>query len=246
MPGNGREKFTYRDYRELLRRLLELYRPTTLQEGKRLADNTDSPLLILRHDIDMDLEAALRIATIEREMGIQSTFFFMVTCPLYNVFSCRGAERVRQILGAGHGFALHFDCAIYQDISNDNINHYISRECQLLESFFNHKIESVSFHRPGNMELSGLDLKQLPNSYEMVFRDKFQYFSDSRGQWVRGHPLDSDTFANKKNLHLCMHPIWWTFEPKTPSECLIDLVQKIDIRTKEYLSVNCQVWNQSR
>jgi len=174
MPGNGREKFTYRYYKELLRRLLELYCPTTLQEGKRLVDNTDSPLLILRHDIDVDLEAALRIATIEQDLGIYSTFFFMVTCPLYNVFSRSGAERVRQILGAGHSFGLHFDCAIYPDISDDNINHYISRECQLLESFFNRKIESVSFHRPGNLELSGLELEKLPNSYEMVFREKFQ------------------------------------------------------------------------
>lgn len=242
MAGNGREKFTYEYYKHFVCRLREACRLTTFLEGKRIVDKSDEPLLILRHDIDMDLKAALRMSSIEKDLGIQSTYFFMLSCPLYNVFGSDGAEQVRQLLAGGHHFGLHFDCAVYEDICADNLGYYVSRECDLLERFFDQPIEAVSFHRPGSLELSGVQLEKLPNSYEMVFREKFQYFSDSRGEWGRGDPIDSEAFTNRKNFHLCIHPIWWTVEPKTPYECLVDLVRRIGDRSDRYLSENCQVW----
>lgn len=246
MLASGREKFTYDCYKQFLCRLFEIYRLTTFQEGKSIVDNTNIPLLILRHDIDMDLEAALKMALIERDLGVQSTYFFMVSCQLYNVFSSKGAEQVRQILAAGHNFGLHFDCAFHKDISTDNLDSYVSREKQLLESFFDHSIKAVSFHRPGSLELSGVELEKLPNSYEMVFRERFEYFSDSRGKWARGNPLESEAFLRKKNLHICIHPIWWTVEPKDAFECLLDIVHQLDHRSKQYLSQNCSVWDEGK
>jgi hypothetical protein len=243
---NARNKFTYHYYKEFIYRLREIYRFTTFKEGKRIVDESDSPLLILRHDIDMDLEPALRMAAMEKDLGICSTYFFMVGCPLYNVFSGSGAEQVRQILATGHYFGLHFDCALYGDISADNINHYVSTECHLLENFFQHPIEAVSFHRPGSLELGGVRLNKLPNSYEMVSREKFEYFADSRGNWARGNPLESEAFLAKKNLHICIHPIWWTEEPKAPFECLLNLVKRIGNRTEQYLSENCKVWDEGK
>jgi hypothetical protein len=246
MAVNARDKFTYHYYREFLSRLRETYLFTTFKEGKRIVDKSDSPLLILRHDIDMDLEPALRMAAMENDFGICSTYFLMVSCPLYNVFSGVGAKQVRQILAAGHHFGLHFDCAIYNDISADNIDYYVSTECRLLENFFQRPAEAVSFHRPGSLELSGVTLKKLPNSYEMVFRERFQYFADSRGDWARGNPLESKEFSAKDNLHICIHPIWWTEELKTPYECLVDFVKRIRNRDEQYISENCGVWNEGK
>jgi len=243
---SARDKFTYHYYREFMSSLRETYRFTTFKEGKRIVGESDSPLLILRHDIDMELEAAFRMSLLENSLGVHSTYFLMVSCPLYNVFSGNGAEQVRQILAAGHHFGLHFDCALYRDISADNIDHYVSRECHLLESFFRQPVEAVSFHRPGGLELSGVELARLPNSYEMIFRKKFEYFADSRGDWARGNPLESQAFLANKNLHICIHPIWWTEEPKAPFECLVDLVQRIGIRNEQYLSENCSVWDEGK
>jgi hypothetical protein len=219
---------------------------TSFQEGKKGVDELNVPLIILRHDVDMDLAAALRMALIEKELGIHSTYLFMVGCPLYNVFSLDGRRQVEQILDCGHLFGLHFDCVIYNGITRGNLNHYVSRECHLLEWFFGRQIEAVSFHRPGSMELSGIELEKLPNSYELVFREKFEYFSDSRGKWIRGEPIDSEAFHQRKNLHICIHPIWWTVEPKSAFECLTDLVQRIGIRNEQSLSENCSVWDEGK
>lgn len=246
MPGNRREYFTYDYYKEFILRLREAYRITTFQEGRRIVDGVGDSLLILRHDIDMDMEAALRMASIEKDLGVSSTYFLMVTSPIYNVFSSYCAEQVLQILAAGHHFGLHFDCAVYKDICTGNLSYYVSRECQLLERFYTRPIEALSFHQPGILELSGVELDKLPNSYETVFREEFEYFSDSRGDWVRGNPTDSEAFTNRKNLHLCIHPIWWNMEPKTPIECLMDLVQRIGNRSEQYIAENFQVWNEGK
>ncbi|MFC1978764.1 hypothetical protein ACFLVP_02135 [Chloroflexota bacterium] len=197
----------------------------------------------MRHDIDMDLEAAVSIARLEQRLGIKSTYFFMVRCPLYNVFSGIGSEQVGQILSFGHHLGLHFDCALYNDVSTDNIEEYISKECQLLETFFEYQVEAISFHRPGQMELNGITLEKWPNSYEEVFTKDFEYFSDSRGSWGRGNPVDSEAFSKLKNLHILTHPIWWTEIAVEPYDRLIQLVQHIGKRAESYLSDNCQVWD---
>jgi hypothetical protein len=239
---NHRKDFTYAYYREFISCLRSVYHFVTFSEGKTIPD-TDSPILILRHDIDMELEAALRMSLLEKDLGINSTYFFMVRCPLYNIFSSNGSEQVNQILAAGHYLGLHFDCALYPDITLDKLDNYVSRECDLLERFLKRPVEAVSFHRPSRLELSGVELERWPNSYESIFMKKFEYFSDSRGKWVRGNPLNSQAFAKRKNLHILTHPIWWTEAPMTPYECLVGLVQRIKSRSEQYISENCQVWN---
>ena len=242
---NTRKKFTYNYYKWFVSRLCEAYSFTTFHEGKEITE-VDRPLVIMRHDIDMDLEAALRMSSLEKDLGIHSTYFFLVRCPLYNVFSGDGAGQVREILSAGHHFGLHFDCVLYPDISAGNLNYYISRECQLLEQFFDHPVEAISFHRPGRLELSGIELKKWPHSYEKVFLEKFEYFSDSRGNWARGNPLESEAFLKGKNLHILVHPIWWTEAPMTPYGCLVSLTQQIGHWAEQYISENCQVWGEGR
>ena len=237
-------QFTYDHYRKLINSLLENYSFTTFQDAaKEESQNETGPLVIMRHDIDMELEAAVNISLVEQSLGVKSTYFFMVRCPLYNVFSGIGSEQVSRILEAGHHLGLHFDCALYNNISTTNIEEYISKECQLLENFFGQKVEAISFHRPGQMELNGITLEKWPNAYEEVFTKDFEYFSDSRGNWGRGNPVDSAAFSNLKNLHILTHPIWWTDIAMEPYDRLIRLTQQIGKRTEQYLSQNCQVWD---
>lgn len=245
MLKSSREEFTYDHYSEFVSRLREVYQFVTFSEGKR-NQGTDSPLLIMRHDIDMDLESALRMSLLEGKLGIHSAYFFLIRCPLYNVFDGAAAEQVKQILDAGHHFGLHFDCSVYPDMTVGKLNYYVSRECDLLERFFQRPVDAVSFHRPGRLELNGVELKRWPNSYERVFLERFEYFSDSRGNWARGNPLNSEAFSKRKNLHILTHPIWWTEAPMTPYESLVRLVQRIGYRSEQYISENCQVWNKAK
>jgi len=102
---NERQTFTLSYYEGFLHRLSEIYRFITFQEGKA---NHTLPQLIMRHDIDMDLESALRMSSLETGLGLTATYFFMVRNPLYNVFSSSGSEQVRQILANGHHFGASY------------------------------------------------------------------------------------------------------------------------------------------
>jgi hypothetical protein len=244
--GNDRTRFTYRYYQQFVSKLCEFYSFTTFKEGENITGEITRPFVVMRHDIDMDLEAALRMASLENELRINSTYFFMVRCPIYNVFGYPGAKQVNAILAYGHHLGLHFDCTLYEDISIDRLDGYISKEGALLEDFFQHPVEAVSFHRPGPLELSGVKLKKWPNTYGKIFTEEFKYFADSRGVWAYGHPLDSQSFKERKNLHILTHPIWWTEIPRTPYECLVELVKKTGLRAEEYIAENCQVWNRAK
>jgi len=248
MLGSVEEEFTYLQYKDILTALSNAYEFIDFPEGKKIAlalagdEGTSQPLCILRHDIDVDPKAALPVSRIEADMGIQATYFFMVRCPIYNIFSPENATVVEQILDSGHHLGIHFDCTMYPELSKDNISSLISCEVDLLERFFVHRVEVVSFHRPGNMELQGIDLNIWPNTYEPVFREKFRYFSDSRSRWARGNPVESKEFLNRNNLHILVHPIWWTKVHLSPMAHLVDAVKNIQTRAEQYMRDDIQVW----
>jgi hypothetical protein len=76
------------------------YRPVGVEDW--LADpDLEGPLLLLRHDVDQHPTSALRMAAIEAEYGIRSTWYFRWR-------TARDAV-VEQIRDAGHAIGLHYE-----------------------------------------------------------------------------------------------------------------------------------------
>ena len=60
--------------------------------------NKNKSQVIIRHDIDFDVDAALKMAKIERELHLKSTYFFLISNDSYNLLSkkykqCFGNKR---------------------------------------------------------------------------------------------------------------------------------------------------------
>ncbi len=179
--------------------------------------------VLLRHDIDFCLSDALNIAKLEAEKGIKSTYFFMVRTEHYNLFSKVGTSLVKQILSLGHHFGLHFDTASYPvNSSIQDIKKSVRNEIELLEKWFNKKVEIVSFHRPNELILTGAyELTEpIPHTYMSDFVGEIEYISDSRGKWRNGDPLETTAFKEGKPLHILIHPVWWKKEFVSPHEAL--------------------------
>ena len=75
--------FTLKKYKELCLALLDSsYTPQTVYSylvlggQKKNNNNNNNKLVVLRHDIDRKLGNALRMAELEHELGIQSTYYF--------------------------------------------------------------------------------------------------------------------------------------------------------------------------
>ena len=63
--------------------------------------------LILRHDVDLSLDAALRMAELEAEEGAAATFFLMTESVFYNLGSPEGVAAIARLGELGHRVGLH-------------------------------------------------------------------------------------------------------------------------------------------
>jgi hypothetical protein len=71
--------FTLDRYKELCLALLDSgYTPLTVYSYLTGKQKSNNKLVVLRHDIDRKFGNALRMAVLEHELGVQSTYYFRV------------------------------------------------------------------------------------------------------------------------------------------------------------------------
>ena len=171
------------------------------------------PFVVLRHDIDISLRAALEVASVEHEFGVQATYFVSLNSPFYNALSCSNAAILQQLHQMGHEIALHVDLRKYNDdyaMALEEV-HVLSR----FYPFVNTQL--VSLHSPICLEQRLItSCKELNNVYGPFLKNEMAYISDSTGRWRYGYPLDSEAFFSRKPIQLLTHPIWWIQEGESP------------------------------
>lgn len=107
--------FSYESYRHLVQLLREhKYNLTDYHHYKEV----DNPC-ILRHDVDYSLERSFQFAKVEELLDVRSTYFVLLTCDFYNVFSAKNRAMLREMASVGHTIGLHFDEATYFDNATD-------------------------------------------------------------------------------------------------------------------------------
>jgi hypothetical protein len=198
--------FSWDDYRTLLRAFQS--------SGYTFCSYSDikpeESHVVLRHDIDFSLEAALDIARIESDLGISAHYYVLLRTDFYNLCSPSDWEVLNKIQSLGHSIGLHFDASLYEG-SFEVLDVAAAKECDVLEALTSARVETISFHRPSKV-LQGLDRKLAGrlHTYLPRFFNDIAYYSDSQGLFRFGHPLDSEAFSKRKAIQLLTHPIWWT------------------------------------
>lgn len=191
----------------------------------------DKPHLVLRHDLDMSIEAAVEIAEIEAELGTTAHHFPLLRTEFYNVFSRAGTAGLRRIAALGHHIGLHFDASLYED-NAEVLDRMAERECRVLEDLIGAPIEVISFHRPSTA-LMGLDrlIAGRLHTYLPRFFSDIGYCSDSQGSWRFGEPFDNAAVTAGTALQLLTHPLWWT------SDAAAGVIDKLEafLRTRDAL-----------
>jgi hypothetical protein len=175
--------------------------------------------LVLRHDVDFSLTAALEMAEAEARQGIAATYFFLLRTEFYNLLSREGLTALQRI-AAVHAIGLHFDATLYgTDLSILDVA--AARESDLLAAIIGRPIQLVSYHRPGGARVAEADrLGGRLNVYGARFVREMGYCSDSRGGWHHGHPLEHAAIRAGRALHLLVHPFWWQAPALPPEERL--------------------------
>lgn len=131
--------------------------------------------IILRHDLDSEMESALTVAQMEHKLGIRSSYFFLLTSRFYNVYCTHCRQILREILDLGHEIGLHFDASIYPE---ERLEEALKEEKRILEIIIQQEVHSMSLHNPSNTGKYPY-FDNIVNCYDWSIFSPRNYFSDS-------------------------------------------------------------------
>ncbi|MGE5329814.1 MAG: hypothetical protein ACM3KR_09940 [Deltaproteobacteria bacterium] len=237
------EDFTESNYRKILILAKKNYNFISFEDYRKEGKN-----ILWRHDIDFSVHRAFKLASIELEEKIKSTFFIHLHNDYYNALESEVSELIRNIINMGHEIGLHFDTSFYCLKSKDvlELERYLRIEKEFLEAVFNKEIKVFSFHNPdinedwtkvGNEEIAGMI-----NTYSDYFKKKFGYCSDSNGYWRHKRLGDILELAQDERLQVLTHPECWTPDVMSPrdriSRCIDGRTEKSHAKYDQVLEKN--------
>jgi hypothetical protein len=186
--------FSLAHYRDLLRAATEGgYRWAGFDRPPERGD------LILRHDVDLSLDAALAVAELEAEESASATYFLMTRSVFYNLGSKEGVAAIARLRELGHHVAHH---AVWPDVDLDDRFDPV-----------------VAWHNP-DPEYMRAPIEGAVNVMEGPFFDPDHYRSDSNQHWRNGCPHEQLARGDFEWLQLLTHPEIWAFDGATMRESM--------------------------
>tara|TARA_R100000008_G_scaffold79022_1_gene60410 strand:+ start:2356 stop:3090 length:735 start_codon:yes stop_codon:yes gene_type:complete len=205
--------FSYNEFRNLIN-IIQRHLP--IVDYKDIKDNTKK-FCILRHDIEFSIDRAYKLAKIENELGVTSTYTVQVRNNTYNALSEKNINLISKIRELGHHIGLHQNPP--SSMKLDTLKEYIMRDINILEDSYGFEIDRFAFHRPKKEYLNCyVELENKINCYDRKFFHFFEerpesleilYLADSNHKWKYGYPLDFD-FSKINKLQLLTHPFSWS------------------------------------
>ena len=159
--------------------------------------------LLLRHDVDLSLAAALELAELEAGAGARATYFLMARSVFYNLASAEGERALARLRELGHAVGLH---AVHPHLDLD-------------ERFD----PVVAWHNP-EPEFMREPLDGAVNVMSEPFFDPDHYRSDSNQHWRSGCPHDQLAAGEFDWLQLLTHPEIWAYPGSTMRETMVAML----------------------
>lgn len=205
--------FTLENYKRLLEIAKNKY------SFKRFIEaNSQDKFILWRHDIDFCVHTALKMAQIDAEFNVHSTFFVLLTSEFYNVFAKDIKAALLKILALGHDVGLHFDASCYDIRNDEDLTLKLQNEKKLIDDLLDYNISVFSFHNPteATTQFNKLYYANMVNTYAEYFQKEVAYCSDSNGYWRFNRLEDVLNREVDNRLQVLTHPIWWTEEAMSP------------------------------
>jgi hypothetical protein len=155
--------------------------------------------LFLRHDVDLSLDAAVEMATLEAELGVPTTYLLMTESVFYNLGSKEGVAAISRLRELGHAVGLH---AVYPNA--------------ILDERFD---RVVSWHNP-QPEVMSDPIPGAVNAYAEPYFAPPTYRSDSNQRWRSGCPHEELAAGAFPWLQILVHPEIWVYPGKTMGETM--------------------------
>lgn len=178
--------------------------------------------ILVRHDVDLSPTRALKMARLEADLGVETTYCFMLTTPAYEILD--HVDRLESIQSLGHDVELHFDPHFYWESrpGAEALESTVRAECETLERLTGTPVDTVSFHMPPEWAL-GTEFESFENAYQPRYFEEVEYISDSRQKWRTESPFDD---VRPDRVQILVHPGLWTTEGRPMADIVAELVEE--------------------
>ena len=167
--------------------------------------------LLLRHDVDLSLDAAVRMAELEASSGAQATYFLMTQSVFYNLASHEGERALERLRELGHRVGLH---AVYPRAELDGRFDPV-----------------VAWHNP-DPEFMSAPIEGAINVMEPPWFSRETYRSDSNQHWRSGCPHEELHGGAFPWLQLLTHPEIWAYaggRMRETMSAMLDAERELDL-----------------
>jgi len=155
--------------------------------------------IILRHDVDRKPKRALRMAKVESEVGILSTYFFRSTREAFR------PEIMKEIEGMGHEVGYHYEALVKAKGDYDKASVLFEKD---LRSFREHvEVRTICSHGSPLSKFDGRDLwkEKTFTNYGIagdasVSVSGVAYFTDTGGKWGSKANIRDNMGGNNDDL----------------------------------------------
>ena len=173
--------------------------------------------VLLRHDVDLSLDAALRLAELEAEAGAQATYFLMTGSVFYNLSSPEGEHALARLRELGHRVGLH---AVYPRVDLDE------------------RFDPVlAWHNPDPGYMTA-PVEGAINVMEPPWFHPEAYRSDSNQRWRAGCPHEELRAGAFTWLQLLTHPEIWVYPGERMGETMRAMLEEEKERRLDQLAAD--------
>jgi hypothetical protein len=155
--------------------------------------------LLLRHDVDLSLPAAVELAELEAAEGAWATYFLLRESVFYNLDSEEGRWALERLRALGHRVGLH---AVWPRAELDDRFDPV-----------------VAWHNPDSPYMSE-PVEGAVNVMQPPWFTHGHYRSDSNQHWREGCPHEELRAGAFEWLQLLIHPEIWVYEGATMRETM--------------------------
>lgn len=225
--------FNYKNYKNLIHTV-----KTKCEIVATPLPNTNTRHAVWRHDVDISLDDATKMAKIEYDEDISSMYNIMMSSPFYNLFTEDNVSNLHTIIDYNHVLGLHFDPTVYTDkkqSTKNDILSFVTKEKNAIQEITGVNLKTFTLHNPSlisNLLYVYFDtdtIADLININSNTIKTSYEYCSDSNMTEII-EKINYNLKTGTKNIHILTHPIWWS----PPS---LSKKEKIYYKTKKHMKV---------
>ena len=211
-------------YRHLLRRASERY---WIPKVREVAFGVpDREFLLIRHDVDITPWSALAMAQVEAEEGVETTYYFRLHAPFYNLLDGTVLGVVHSIAALGHEVGLHYEPGFFIEQGLDP-EEGSRRDIRVFEELVGFRTHTIAQHQPTQGPLLGEISREHPCAYQPALVRDIPYFGDSGFHWREGCVC---TKFDLPRLHTLIHPHSWVRDQRGWQDVLRDHAEDLSRR----------------